>query len=168
MKSFKVCILGDFAVGKTSLVRRFVDQQFSERYLTTVGVKIDTKELELAAGRAKLVVWDIAGADELDALRSNYVRGAAGFLVVADLTRADTLTTAKKLIDEVAGQFGPMPCCLLANKLDLEDEREIDDMDMTAPADIPIFSTSAKTGEQVERAFEKLGQLICEPGRSAG
>ncbi|MFK7955752.1 MAG: Rab family GTPase [Lysobacterales bacterium] len=163
MKSFKICVLGDFAVGKTSLVRRFVDQAFSDRYLTTVGVKIDTRVVEPSADeQVKLVIWDIAGADEMDALRTNYVRGASGIVLVCDLTRAETLTTAKKLQREVASRFGAVPLCLLANKLDLKGEREVDDMTLKQLADSgwDVFTTSAKTGHNVDEALTRLASLL--------
>lgn len=84
----KICLLGDFAVGKTSLVSRFVRNTFSEKYLTTVGVKVDSRALELADGRAlKLVVWDLAGKSELDSMNRSYIRGASGLMLVADGTR---------------------------------------------------------------------------------
>lgn len=163
MNSHKVCVLGDFAVGKTSLVRRFVDQAFSEKYLTTVGVKIDTKVVDVGPHEpVKLVLWDIAGADELDALRTNYVRGSAAFIFVCDLTRAETLTTATKLHAEVAARFGPMPFCLLANKLDLGDEREVDEMllENLQSQGWPLFRTSARTGHNVEAAMEQLARQL--------
>ncbi len=165
MKSFKVCVLGDFAVGKTSLVRRFVDQAFSDRYLTTVGVKIDTKVVDCGSnGSAKLVIWDIAGADEMDALRSNYVRGAAGLILVCDLTRADTLTTAIKLKNGVASRFGPMSLCLLANKFDLSGDREIDDMTLEKYNDNSwaVYLTSARTGHNVDQALVQLANRLCQ------
>ncbi len=170
MKSVKVCILGDFAVGKTSLVRRFVDEAFSERYLTTVGVKIDTKTVHPeGAEPIKLVLWDVAGADELSALQTSYVRGSAGFILVCDLTRRETLTTATKLKSEVAAQFGPVPWCLFANKNDLTEEREIDDMalsELTEDGWI-VHTTSAKTGFNVESAVLALAsRLSIDAGRS--
>ncbi len=165
MNSFKICLLGDFAVGKTSLVRRFVDQAFAETYLTTVGVKIDTKVIETAAGQpTKLIVWDLAGADDLDALRTSYVRGAAGFLLVCDLTRAETLTSAKKIHAGVVAQFGAVPFCLLSNKSDLRDAREIDPAQLREleHSQWPVFETSAKSGMNVELAFGKLAELISD------
>lgn len=162
MKSFKVCLLGDFAVGKTSLARRFVNEAFDESYLTTVGVKIDTKLVDVDGELVKLIVWDIAGNDDLDALRTSYVRGAAGFLLVCDLTRSETLTSAKKIQHAVVDQFGPVPFCLLANKSDLTAEQEIGEAELTELESIqwPVRRTSAKTGEQVEEAFKALAKAM--------
>ena len=94
-RAHKVCMLGDFGVGKTSLVARFMRNTFSDRYLTTVGVKVDSKEVDCGEqGAVKLVVWDIAGGSALDALNMSYLRGAGGLLLVADGTRASTMRTA--------------------------------------------------------------------------
>ncbi len=163
MKSYKVCVLGDFAVGKTSLIRRFVDQAFRDEYLTTVGVKIDTKIVGGAGGEPiKLVLWDIAGIDHLDALRSTYVRGMAGYLLVCDGTRRSTLTSAKNLQAEVAAQFGPVPFCFLANKCDLKKDFEIDDKDLKVltGGGWEALWTSAKDGDNVERAFARIAEQI--------
>ncbi|MDJ0656063.1 MAG: Rab family GTPase [Xanthomonadales bacterium] len=163
MRSVKVCLLGDFAVGKTSLARRFVDESFSDRYLTTVGVKIDTKIVETPThGPVKLVVWDIAGADNLDALSTSYVRGMAGYLLVADRSRASTLTSANKIQASVAANSPSVPFCFLVNKNDLHDQLEITD---DALAEIQnrgweTLLTSAKTGDNVERAFQQLAERI--------
>ena len=87
MKVKKVCLVGDFAVGKTSLVARFVNHTFSDRYLTTVGVSIKTKIIERApVGKLKLIIWDIAGEDKFSRAAERYLHGAHGLLVVADGT----------------------------------------------------------------------------------
>lgn len=162
MKSFKVCLLGDYAVGKTSLARRFVHAAFDDSYLTTVGVKIDTKPIDLDGEQIKLIVWDIAGADNLDALRTSYVRGAAGFLLVCDLTRAETLTSAKKIHHAVVEQFGAVPFSLLANKADLESECEISDEQLAELESVgwKVAVTSARSGHNVEESFRALARSI--------
>lgn len=162
MKTCKICMLGDFAVGKTSLVRKFVDQVFSEKYLTTVGVKIDTKQVESSSGPVKFVLWDIAGSADLDALKSSYVRGMAGYLLVCDGTRAPTLTSAKTLHQGIVDSMPPLPFLLLVNKSDLTEETEIPDADLDAleAEGWSILRTSAKSGENVERAFRRLADLV--------
>ena len=87
----KVCMLGAYAVGKTSLVMRFVKNVFSERYRTTIGVRIHKKELELDGRPFGLLLWDLHGDDEFQEVRDSYLRGAAGFLLVADGTRAECI-----------------------------------------------------------------------------
>ncbi len=161
--SSKICILGDFAVGKTSTVERFVNNQFSDKYLTTIGVKVDTKELALAEGLTlKLVLWDVAGADRFGELELNYLRGASGHLLVADGTRQESIESARRLKEQAVSRYGDMPFVFLVNKADLKDTWEVSDADIAALQDEMdhVFVTSAKTGENVARAIERLGQLI--------
>ena len=161
MNSRKICILGDFAVGKTSLVRRFVHQQFDDKYLTTVGVKVDTKPVTLDDGRAlKLAIWDVAGTDTPTELFLRYARGASGLVLVADVTRADTLGCCRKLLDAVTDRLGPLPHVLLTNKCDLTAERELPpDAGSRLFSDaLACLDTSALTGQNVELAFAHLAR----------
>lgn len=123
MKSIsrKIILLGDFAVGKTSTVARSVRNTFSDSYLTTVGVRVDSKAMMLGDDlQMRLVLWDIAGANTLDQLRSNYVIGAAGILLVADGTREDTVDTALDLRAQAWRLLGrEIPSVLVLNKSDL-------------------------------------------------
>jgi len=122
----KVCMIGDFSVGKTSLVSRFVRQSFSEKYLTTVGVKIDTKIVELDKETVKLILWDIAGNDALTTTAISYLRGSAGYLLVVDSTRLPTWESALNLRQAVADQIGEKPFVMLLNKTDLQEQWELD------------------------------------------
>jgi len=90
----KICMLGGFSVGKTSLVKRYVESVFSETYLTTVGVKIDKKTVDLSDRIVNLILWDLAGEDDISSLRMSYLRGSAGYVLVADGTRPSTLEVA--------------------------------------------------------------------------
>ncbi len=161
--SSKVCILGDFAVGKTSTVERFVNNHFSDKYLTTVGVKVDTKELALSPDvTLKLILWDVAGADRFGALELGYLRGAAGHLLVADGTRADTVQAALALKQQAIERYGEKPFVMLLNKADLEESWEIQEAEaksLDGQMDA-VFITSAKTGANVAEAIECLGQLV--------
>ncbi|OAD21521.1 small GTP-binding protein, partial [Candidatus Thiomargarita nelsonii] len=106
----KICMIGDFCVGKTSLVSRFVRETFSEKYLTTVGVKIDSKLVKLVDGREiKLILWDIAGNNTLTTATISYLRGAAGFLLVVDGTRRPTWESALNLHELVVKELGEKP-----------------------------------------------------------
>jgi small GTP-binding protein len=159
----KICLLGDFAVGKTSLVRRFVSNSFGERYLTTVGVKIDTKEIVLSElQRLKLVIWDLAGASKLSTPARAYVQGSHGFLVVCDGTRKSTLESALGLLDSARAMIGLKPAILLVNKQDLSESWEIDQdsLEIARKKCSAVYSSSAKTGANVERAFHSLGSLL--------
>ena len=168
MTSFtsKVCIVGDFAVGKTSVVERFVNNQFSDKYLTTVGVKVDTREIDLAerGAQLKMILWDVAGTDRFGATEFAYLRGAAGYLFVADGTRPLTVGAAQKLRASIADKYGPGPAVLLLNKHDLTGtwdvaESRIGDLEREFG---PVFLTSAKTGENVEAALTRLANLIVD------
>ena len=155
----KVCMVGDFGVGKTSLVARFVHQTFSAQYLTTVGVKIDTRTVPLAAGsELKLVIWDIAGTDAFNTVERNYLQGAAGLLLVADGTRASTLDTAVQLGSQGDLLLGDRPKVLLVNKADLAAQWELDPQDPGAGR--PALVCSARTGDGVEAAFSQLAEQL--------
>src|SRR6185295_11004334 len=115
----KICMLGGFAVGKTSLVSRFVSSIFSDKYLSTVGVKIDKKELSVDGAAVTLMLWDIFGQDEFQTVKSSYLRGMAGYLLVVDGTRASTLETARDLQKKAVAVAGEVPFSLLLNKVDV-------------------------------------------------
>ena len=158
-------MLGDFAIGKTSLTVRFVRQTFSDKYLTTVGVKIDSKLIELPGQQPiKLVIWDIAGSDTLAAVDNSYLRGTAGVLLVADGCRKSTLTSVMNFRRSIHDCVGDCPMIVAVNKVDLLSEWEVDDADMKnlQNAGLTIFKTSAKTGENVEAAFQKLASLLID------
>ena len=154
----KICLVGDFAVGKTSLISRYVHNVFSEKYQTTVGVKIDTKTLTLPQGCIKLVLWDLAGTDRLSTSERVYLRGAGGYLLVADGTRRHTLNTAIQLKQAADGQLNSPKSILLVNKLDLQDNWEIGDneLDSLSATGWRVLKSSAKCGDNVERAFRIL------------
>src|SRR6478672_13898619 len=118
----KVCMLGGFSVGKTSLVKRFVESVFSESYLTTVGVKIDKKTVDLSDLTVNLILWDVAGEDDISSLRMSYLRGSSGYVLVADGTRPSTLEVAVSLRERVEADCGPLPFVLLVNKNDLQEQ----------------------------------------------
>jgi hypothetical protein len=157
----KICLIGDFGVGKTSLVSRFVNQVFSEKYLTTVGVKIDTKQLQTAAGDLKLVIWDLAGKNALDAVRMNYLKGASGLLIVADGTRESTVRSALFLLQQSRQVVPEAISLLLVNKFDLVAEWEVSAAALAElRRTLTVFQCSAKTGEGVEAAFQTLADRM--------
>jgi len=158
----KICMLGAFSVGKTSLVKRFIQSVFSEAYLTTVGVKIDKKTVELPNRTVNLILWDLAGEDDISSLRMSYLRGAAGYVLVADGTRAATLEVALSLRQRVEADFGPLPFVLLLNKNDLREgwaigEEEIEGLRQSGWW---VRSTSARTGDGVDEAFGTLAERV--------
>lgn len=160
-------MLGGFSVGKTSLVRRYVETLFSETYLTTVGVKIDKKTVDLEGQSVSLIIWDLAGEDDLQSLRMSYLRGAAGYLLVADGTRPATLEVALGLRQRVEAEHGALPFVLLINKSDLKDQwaveaGRLEDLRRTGWW---VRSSSARTGEGVEEAFQDLAGRVVRGGR---
>lgn len=167
----KVCVIGDFAVGKTSTIERFVSNQFSEKYLTTVGVKIDTKEITLnePAIDLKLVIWDVAGAERFGALEFSYLRGTAGVVLVADGTRSQTVRAALGLREQVIERYGDMPFVFLMNKADLRSSWEVDERKLAEVREVcpDIYESSAKTGAAVEDALLRLAERISRRELSA-
>jgi small GTP-binding protein len=160
----KVCMLGTFAVGKTSLVRRFVESIYSDKYHTTVGVKVDKKIVPVGAEEVTLLLWDIEGTETEHELRKSYLRGSSGYLLVADGTRRDTLYKALALQSSAEETIGRVPFLLLANKTDLADMWEIDSREKAAleQKNWKVINTSAKTGQGVEGAFLALAEKMME------
>ncbi|WP_067644121.1 Rab family GTPase [Dokdonella koreensis] len=160
----KICMLGDFGVGKTSLVARFVHNTFSEKYLTTVGVKVDTCEVARTDGEPrKLVVWDMAGRNGIDTLGASYLRGASGLLLVVDGTRAATLRTALNLLMQARTVVPAAAAVLMVNKLDLIEHWEVEPLTVAELRNsLPVFETSALTGDGVVQAFATLAREIPE------
>ncbi len=160
----KICMIGAFATGKTSLVSRFVHSIFSENYLTTVGVKIDKKTVNLAGKELNLIVWDIHGEDEYQKLRMSYLRGSSGYLLIVDGTRQNTLEKAFNLQARVEETIGQVPFIVVLNKWDLTDECEIDSTKINelVQKGWAVTKTSAKTGMGVEEIFQTLAQKILE------
>lgn len=158
----KVGMLGAFAVGKTSLVARFVRSIYSETYQTTIGVKVDKKEVVVDGTPVNLLLWDLHGEDELQKVRLTYLRGAAGYLLVADGTRAATLDIAQSLQQQLTATLGPLPFVLVLNKADREDAWELPPARIAALQSLgwPVLKTSARTGARVEEAFGLLAQRM--------
>jgi small GTP-binding protein len=158
----KICMLGGFSVGKTSLVKRYVQSVFSEAYLTTVGVKIDKKTVDLSDRMVNLILWDLAGEDDIFSLRMSYLRGSAGYVLVADGTRPSTLEVALSLRQRVEADCGPLPFVLLLNKNDLLEQWAIrdDELEDLRRNGWWVQSSSARTGEGVEDAFRALAVRV--------
>lgn len=166
----KICLLGGFGVGKTSLVSQFVHSMFSDKYLTTVGVKIEKKSVTLDRDSVDLVVWDIYGQDDFQKLRVSYLRGASGYLLVADGTRRATLDTAIELQRTAQDALGPVPFILALNKADLTTAWQVEDhaVEQLTAGGWPVMKTSAKTGDRVEGAFVTLARAMLDADRRKG
>jgi small GTP-binding protein len=158
----KICMLGTLAVGKTSLVRRFVEGIFSEKYQTSIGVKVDKKVVRDEGQDVKLVIWDIHGDDKFQRVQPSQWRGMFGYLLVVDGTRRQTLEDALVVNQRVVEVAGKVPALLLINKADIAEQWEIgaDRQAQLAADGWEIIRTSAKTGEDVDRAFTRLTHLM--------
>jgi len=146
-------MVGDFSVGKTSLTQRFVNNVFSDKYLTTIGVKIDTA----IVGDDKLIVWDVAGRDSLSPINASYLVGASGVILVADGSRSNTASGLLEIWQMVRKRIGSVPVVVALNKVDL-DGWQIDDHSRAIldQQGWDVFATSAKDGKNVEAVFNKL------------
>ncbi len=156
----KICMLGATGVGKTSLVRQYVQSVFSEKYHTTIGVKVDKKVVRLDNQEVTMMLWDLQGEDDDFKIRPSFLRGASGYILVVDLTRAASLDAAKRIQCMIEDEVGQVPFMILFNKNDLTDEIEIDHEWMVEFAGEKVLRTSAKTGENVEEAFVGLAEKM--------
>jgi len=162
--SKKVCLLGDFAAGKTSLVRRFVLNVFDDKYLSTIGVKVSRKTVviprEAEMVEMTMMLWDLAGSEEFDRVRASYLRGTAGAIFVCDLTRPATLDSLHTYLRDLASVSPATPIVIAGNKCDLLDQRLLQPSQIEALANenhFPWYLTSARSGVEVESVFRHLG-----------
>jgi len=166
----KICLIGSFAVGKTSLIEQFVYNRFDETYLTTIGVKISQKILppveDHQCGRTiqhTFLIWDIAGIEKFDHMALNYFRGASGALAVADLTRRETIEELHKYCESFLTVNSTADLVIIGNKIDIfhEDQHIISDLRKVAEHySTDFLLTSAKSGEYVDHAFLMLSKKI--------
>ncbi len=159
----KICMLGAFSTGKTSLVEKFVHSIFTDKYLSTIGVKISKKAIHLDGQDVTLVLWDMEGQDLYANINMAFLRGAMGYFIVVDGLRKETCHFALELYENTRKQVGDLPCYFLLNKADLYDDWEITPamIEELKTKGIKILMTSAKTGEGVEEAFTMLGRDMC-------
>ena len=154
----KICMLGGFAVGKTSLVRRFVSNVFSDHYHTTIGMTVEKKTVTVDDRDVTLMLWDLYGEDELQRVRDSYLRGSSGYILVMDGTRRTTLDTAFALQKVAANVVGAVPFISIINKADIRSEWEIDErsIEQLRERDWTVLFGSAKLGQGVEELFALL------------
>ncbi len=162
MMQKKICMLGGFAVGKTSLVRRFVSNVFSDHYRTTIGVTVEKKSVKVDEREVTLVLWDLYGEDEFQRVRDSYLRGSAGYILVMDGTRKATLDTALALQQTAARTIGAVPFVLIINKADVRSDWEIDEraIEQLREQGWTVLFGSAKLGQGVEELFVTLATQI--------
>jgi small GTP-binding protein len=149
----KICLIGDFSVGKTSLSQKFVSNVFSDMYQATIGVRID----RVMVGDTKLIAWEVGGCDALSPINLNYLVGAAGIVLVCDGTRASTFEVLALQWQAVVDRIGEVPMVVAVNKSDDDQwqvsERQINEFKQRG---WQFFNTSAKTGQNVQRVFNEL------------
>lgn len=167
----KVCLVGEHGVGKTSLIRRYVLDEFDDRYIVTLGAKVSKREMAFSLGPGRAVqmdmtVWDIMGSKGFrELLREAYFHGAQGVLAVSDLTRHETLADLDDWIEAVFRTVKAVPIVFAVNKADLGDRSAFGDpqvREAAAAFAAPFYYTSAKTGQNVEAAFRALGSAIAK------
>ena len=162
--SKKVCMVGAFAVGKSSLVQRFVLATFSDKYITTIGVAIKKKTVPVEGDEVTLMLWDMAGEDEFAFLQTANLRGAAGMIIVIDGTRRSTFEAALRIADRIKTEVPSGPASIIAviNKIDLSAQWEVtdDDLKTLEARGWPVFKGSAKSGEGVQETFDLMARKV--------
>ncbi len=166
----KLCLVGSSSVGKSSLIRRYVLNEFTDEYLATIGTKVSKKQVSVPLMNEEpvmvnLMVWDIMGQMGFrELLQESYFQGAQGVLAVADITRKETLDDLYIWVDQIDRYSGPVPMVLAMNKVDLPQERHVPEAEIHKFAHAfgcDVVRTSAKTGENVEEVFWRLaGHVI--------
>lgn len=166
----KICLVGDSSVGKTSLIKRYVFDEFDDRYLSTLGTKVTKRKLQVPFPDldlevdVKLLIFDIIGEKGFrKLLREAYFQGANGLMAVLDVTRGDTLDSIDDWVDNAYDVTGSIPTHILANKVDLSDEAVVSEVEvnqLSKDLNSPFVFTSAKTGENVEKVFKYIGTKL--------
>jgi len=162
----KICLLGDGAVGKTSLVRRFVFDVFDDKYIVSFGTKVSKKSMKIGDADVDLLLWDILGQRSHESLHAAYYRGAAGAFAVSDFTRPETMHSLTPWIGNFRSTVGDKPVIILGNKSDLAKSYSLSDLQSFGSGiGCDVIETSAKTGLNVENAFLDLGKRLLESAK---
>lgn len=160
---FKLIVIGDGKVGKTSIIRRYVHDQYDPRYIKTIGVAHAVKRLFINDSEVTLTIWDTGGQELFDCIRPQYYRGANGALVCYDVTNQESFDQLDKWFSDLYEQCGKIPIILVANKIDLAEQTVIpleEGENYALKKGIMFFETSAKTGEHVVDVMEELGKKL--------
>ena len=165
---FRIVLLGDACVGKTSLMRRYTENAFDEEYKQTIGTTFATKDVQIAdedgeERAVRLVIWDMGGQSTYRELRRQFMKGAAGAIIAYDVTRPETYMSMNNWFESFREACPDSPVVICANKVDLENERMVPVEPGLMLRDwfqSEYYETSAKTGAQVLDVFTKLGQII--------
>ncbi|MDD1779026.1 MAG: GTP-binding protein, partial [Candidatus Helarchaeota archaeon] len=161
--AFKIIVIGDPGVGKTTLLLRFVDKAFRELYIPTVGVQVSVKHIEVASDtQAKLNIWDVAGQEHFKSLRRNFYQGSNAVLIVYDITNPKTFKNVETWYLDMVKVLGPIPGFLVGNKADLRRQvSKLDGQEQATRMKLGGFiETSAKTGENIDNVFQSLALML--------
>ncbi|MHA1669884.1 MAG: Rab family GTPase [Promethearchaeota archaeon] len=162
----KICLLGEANVGKTSLVYRFIENKFRDNYKSTLGVNLLKKDLNLKGyGDIVVQIWDLGGQESFKSLRKLYLEGANGALLIFDISHRKSFEKLRDWIQDFKLAREDEPLLLIGNKNDLKDKNQISDKEATEFAKefgMEFISTSAKTGTNVEEAFNKMVKTILD------
>lgn len=162
---FKLMILGDPSVGKTSLVRRYIENRFSEDYLSTIGVDFLKKDINVDGTYVTIVLWDVAGQAKYANFKKHYYKGANFFIIVFDITKKPTYMNIGRWLKDAQEILGDdVYFAIFANKADLEDQREVEDYEAFKLMEnlVEFEETSAKTGHNVNEIFTKIARFLIE------
>lgn len=157
----KICILGPTGVGKTSLIKQYVDGIFSEKYHTSIGVKIDKKIVSSGFTPVQLMIWDLEGIDKYCGFNPRYLRGASAMIIVVDQSRLSSLAEAMEIL-AICKEHSNIPAILAINKTDLDASLTWDEslVQTHSSAFEKVFLSSAKTGKNVKNMFEALANIV--------
>jgi small GTP-binding protein len=152
---YKVVVLGDGGVGKTTLILRYTEKRFRENYIPTIGVQWTVKEIDQDENHIKLLLWDLAGQAHFKSVRRSFYEGSNAAIIVFDVTDLESLNHVENWLQELQTNCRGIPCFLLGNKIDLVESRKVT-RDMVKGFKMPYFETSAKTGENVLELFNSV------------
>jgi len=166
MFAYKIVMVGDFGVGKTSLVRRFVDNSFSEDYISSIGVSISKKIMKSPTCDSTMMLWDTEGKTEFNQIFKQYLIGAKGYIIVADLTRPQTLNSIEEHLKLCLSVVKDAPIYIALNKSDLPHQTSYLEEEIKALSQniIAVYKTSAQSGEVVNEIFEQINSTIVNKG----